>query len=81
MATDHHFIVRPAGKLHCCTMRYGFLLLAVVLLPGCQKPAVETQARAEDSGALTQAQPRLPTVKLFVGTNELTTEIASTFHR
>ena len=59
-------------------MRYGFLLLAVALLAGCHKPAAETQARAEESGALAQAQPRLPAIKLFVGTNELDTEIAST---
>ena len=75
---DHHFIVMAAGKPHSWVMRYGCLLLAVALVAGCQKPATETPARGEDPGWPTQAQPRLPTVKLFVGTNELDTEIART---
>jgi hypothetical protein len=60
--------------------RFICLALAAVLVGvGCGKsraPASEGPTLSE--GRPTQAQPRLPTVRLWLGTNELTAEVART---
>ena len=46
---------------------------------GCQKPAVAPAAGTDPAlGGPTQAQPRLPTLKLYLGTQEVVAEIART---
>jgi uncharacterized membrane protein (UPF0127 family) len=58
----------------------GWLLTVCLALAGCDKPLppaaqAAPAAPAVESGP-TKAQPRLPTVKLLLGTNEMVTEIA-----
>jgi uncharacterized membrane protein (UPF0127 family) len=60
-------------------------LVAVILYEGCQKappapPPPSTSAQAVDPvyGHLLHAQPRLPTIKVWLGSNEVTAEIAQT---
>jgi len=48
-----------------------------LLLAGCTKPAA-TAATAADPGEPTEAQPQLPTIKLWVGSKAMTTEMAIT---
>jgi uncharacterized membrane protein (UPF0127 family) len=53
------------------------LLIALALLTGCPaEPPAGVPAGAPSTPAA--AQPRLPTVKLYIGTNELVAEIART---
>jgi uncharacterized membrane protein (UPF0127 family) len=56
------------------------LLLVAVLawLPGCRAEPPSAPPAGGMAGGLTAAQPKLPTVKLFIGTNELVTEVART---
>lgn len=69
---------------HCERMKRCFMavILAVVtaLAGGC-KPASSPAPVAPASGGLllpTNAQPRLPTIKLYLGAQEMVTEIART---
>ncbi len=60
----------------------NFWLLSVLLslglaTAGCGKPSPAVPA-PDPSGHLNHAQPRLPTIKLWAGTNALITEVAST---
>jgi uncharacterized membrane protein (UPF0127 family) len=52
------------------------LLLILAVGTGCQKapPAINPNPSADDTPR--EAQPRLPTVKLWLGTKELTSEVA-----
>ena len=63
-------------------LRSLMLVLVVCWLSGCGKSptqsAVPAQPAISPQGYLTHAQPRLPTVKIWVGAEELTAEIAST---
>lgn len=52
-------------------------LAAFALLAGCRAEPTPAPGPVAPGGPLA-AQPRLPTVKLFIGTNELVTEIART---
>lgn len=63
--------------------RFCFLLLLAFTTPwlaGCNKsPAVPPVAAAALTPSLpTEAQPKLPTIKLWIGTKEMTTELALT---
>ena len=53
------------------------LCLAMAVLAGCQKPALAPVASA-DPGQPTQAQPKLATLKLYVGPETLDAEMALT---
>lgn len=52
--------------------------LGLVLVSGCQKPAGNPGGASSNSIAITEAQPKLPTMKLWLGKQELITEIART---
>lgn len=59
------------------------ILLLVVWLVGCGKPPATTPAGGAPAidpvyGHLTHAQPRLPTVKIWLGSEEMIAEIART---
>jgi uncharacterized membrane protein (UPF0127 family) len=54
------------------------LLLAAVMSGGCQKPAEPAAAAAADPGEPTQAQPKLRTMKLYLGAEEMIAELALT---
>ena len=62
-----------------CYGRAGCFFAIVLLLFGCKKPA-ETSAAAIPAGEsiATNAQPRLPAIKLWVGAQELSAEVART---
>jgi uncharacterized membrane protein (UPF0127 family) len=53
------------------------LSLALVVFTGCQKMTVPP-ATASATGEPTEAQPKLPTIKLYVGAETLDTEMALT---
>jgi hypothetical protein len=66
--------MKPLGKI-------WFAVLALALLAACGKPATSTNSTPEIDpvrGHLNHAQPKLPTVKLWLGSEELITEIART---
>lgn len=57
-----------------------FLALVVAMLPGCTKektPAAISEVEVEPA-IPTHAQPKLPTVKLWIGAEEMTAEMAVT---
>jgi uncharacterized protein len=58
----------------------GFLTLlwAAALAAGCSKPAVPAPAESGEPPIPTRAQGQLPTMKLWLGAEELATEIATT---
>jgi uncharacterized membrane protein (UPF0127 family) len=53
-------------------------LLAVSLLAGCKKPADVAPAPSVDDLLPTQAQPKLPTIKIYLGAETLDAELALT---
>jgi uncharacterized membrane protein (UPF0127 family) len=53
------------------------LLLAVVFFAGCKKPEAAVAPPADDS-LPTQAQPKLPTMKIYLGAETLDAELALT---
>jgi uncharacterized protein len=53
------------------------IALALPLLNGCnQNPADNTRKRADPVRKVVPGQPRLPTIKLWLGTHEITSELA-----
>jgi hypothetical protein len=56
---------------------FGFVALALCVAAGCQKPGGSNGPATGAEIHLTNAQPRLPTVKVWIGSAELTTEVAS----
>ncbi len=54
------------------------LLLAAAFWAGCQKPATVSPPPPPDESQPTQAQPKLPTLKLYLGAETLDTELALT---
>jgi uncharacterized protein len=54
----------------------GLILLASVLVAGCRKAVEPAPAAAADAPYPTEAQPRLQTLKLWLGAEELVTELA-----
>lgn len=62
-------------------MNRGSVLVALVLalgLQGCDKQAASPVAAATPFGEPTRAQPRLPTMKLYIQTEEMVAELAIT---
>jgi uncharacterized protein len=60
-------------------LNYFALLLAALLLAGCQKPANTAAAPPTLEEILPkQAQPKLPTMKIYLGAETLDTELALT---
>ncbi len=59
-------------------LRFLSLFLAVVALAGCQKPASPALSAAGDPGEPTQALPKLQTMKLWLGPEEMIAELALT---
>jgi uncharacterized membrane protein (UPF0127 family) len=55
----------------------GALVAAVTLLGGCGEPPAPAPNAASALWEPTEAQPRLPTLKLWVGTAEITAELAT----
>jgi uncharacterized membrane protein (UPF0127 family) len=66
-------MLSPVRNLWLLSMLLSLGLAAV----GCRKPSPAVPA-PDPAGHLNQAQPRLPAIKLWAGTNALTTEIART---
>ena len=54
------------------------VLLAVALLAGCQKSADVAPAPSLDDLLPTQAQPKLPAIKIYLGAEQLDAELALT---
>jgi uncharacterized protein len=52
------------------------LLIVVGVCGGCDKPAASAPAIWSDPGEPTQAQPKLRTMKLYIGQNEMVAELA-----
>jgi uncharacterized membrane protein (UPF0127 family) len=52
------------------------VLLAVALLAGCQKSADVAPPPSVDDLLPTQAQPKLPTIKIYLGAEQLDAELA-----
>lgn len=60
---------------------FGWLLIGLVSLTGCKKPGAGTNSGAEavaDWSGPHEAQPRLPTIKLWLGPEEMVAETAVT---
>jgi uncharacterized membrane protein (UPF0127 family) len=57
-----------------------FVGTTVAMLAGCQQPATtpEPPATMNTNAYLDHAQPRLPTIKIWLGAQELITEVAAT---
>ena len=58
--------------------KFLLLLLAATLLAGCKKS--ETAAQPPKAWEPTQAQPKLPTMKIYLGAETLDAELALTWH-
>jgi uncharacterized membrane protein (UPF0127 family) len=56
---------------------FGLIALALCLAAGCQKSGGGDRFPTGAEVHLTNAQPRLPTIKLWIGSAELITEVAS----
>jgi len=54
------------------------LVLTVALWAGCQKSADVVPAPSVDDRLPTQAQPKLPTIKIYLGAEQLDAELALT---
>ena len=54
------------------------LLLGVVLLAGCKKPEAAAAPKTIDDILPKQAQPKLPTMKIYLGAETLDAELALT---
>ena len=57
---------------------FRVLLLALVVLAGCKKPAASAPTPVPNPGYPTQAQPKLQTMKLWLGPEEMQAELALT---
>jgi len=83
-----NFLKIAAGRGNLCGMKwFSFLLIAVAFAAGCEKKAVPPANNSATSAASsasvapkvwepTEAQPKLRTMKLWVGTAEITAELA-----
>lgn len=56
----------------------GGLLLAALLLAGCKKSDADAAAAPVGNGLPKQAQPKLPTMKIYLGAETLDAELALT---
>jgi hypothetical protein len=57
---------------------YLAVVLATVAAAGCTKPAAPVVVAASGLSLPTQAQPKLPTMKIYVGAEEMLAELALT---
>ncbi|MGB7769168.1 MAG: DUF192 domain-containing protein [Verrucomicrobiia bacterium] len=60
------------------TMKWFPLVLAAALLAGCKKAEIAPTKPSVDSDLPTQAQPKLPTIKIYLGAETLNAELATT---
>jgi uncharacterized membrane protein (UPF0127 family) len=58
--------------------KFLMLLLAAILLAGCKKAETAAAPPSPESWLPTQAQPKLPTMKIYLGAEVLDTELALT---
>ena len=68
-------------KAHAIVMNRWFLglIMSVLFLSGgCRKPEAAPAAAVNEQGYLNRAQPKLPTVKLWLGSQEIVAEVART---
>ena len=54
------------------------VLLGIVAGAGCRKPSEPPPVKAADQDAITQAQPKLQTIKIYLGAEEMIAELALT---
>lgn len=54
------------------------LLAAAIFSEGCKKPAEPAESAGIDPGLPTQAQAKLPTMKIWIGAEEMVAELALT---
>jgi len=54
------------------------VLLGIVAGAGCRKPSEPPPVQASDQDAITQAQPQLQTMKIYLGAEEMIAELALT---
>ena len=59
-------------------MKWLPLVLAMALAAGCKKAETVPTPPPTDNGEPTQAQPKLPTLKIYLGAETLDAELAST---
>ena len=59
-------------------MKWLPLVLAAALLAGCEKAETTPKPPVTDSHEPTQAQPQLPTLKIYLGAETLAAELATT---
>ncbi|HLX96093.1 MAG TPA: DUF192 domain-containing protein [Verrucomicrobiae bacterium] len=59
-------------------MKWLPMVLAAVLLAGCKKAETAAAPTSPDSQLPTQAQPKLPTLKIYLGAETLDAELAIT---
>jgi hypothetical protein len=57
------------------------LLLVAILLAGCKKPEANTAPKSIDDILPKQAQPKLPTMKIYLGAETLDAELALTIEQ
>src|SRR5262245_34878323 len=55
-----------------------FLVLSAAVGAGCRREVQPAAAEIAEAGAITQAQPKLPTMKIFIGAEEMIAELALT---
>jgi uncharacterized membrane protein (UPF0127 family) len=68
-------------KGHAAVMNRWFLglFMSVLFLSGgCRKPEAAPSAAGNEQGYLNRAQPKLPTIKLWLGSQEIVAEVART---
>ena len=58
--------------------KFLMLLLAAVLLAGCKKAETASAPPSPEDSLPTQAQPKLPTMRIYLGAETLDTELALT---
>ncbi len=76
MVFDWRICLNALMRFLACSLMLGFILAG---LSGCKKPAPASKPEIDPLyGHLTHAQPRLPTLKLWLGAEELTAELART---
>jgi uncharacterized membrane protein (UPF0127 family) len=55
-----------------------FLVLSAAVGAGCRRQVQPAAAETVETGAITQAQPKLPTMKIYIGAEEMIAELALT---
>ena len=77
-------VENPSGFVHLQTMKFqkvlGLLLASFGLVAGCGKKEIPAVAMVDPTEP-THAQPKLPTVKLWLGSEELAAEMALTLEQ